>query len=238
MSEGMSGFTEKLVGVLTSPGETFRTIEEGDLKKGLTIVLLAAILSAWAGMTYTSKMEFNTYVLLQNGQGGASTPGGFSHPGTIETQEFDPEAVMSRLIPFIAIGGFIGSLTRWLVPSLLVAMTARILIGGGSYKRLLAMTGFAYTPMAINQILRVIDASMITTSGVAALTAQQTVGAGLISRIFNQALNVFTIFGLAVALLTIFAVSVNFNTTKKEAAKATILGFLLYILLRTFLPIV
>lgn len=238
MSEGMSGFAEKLVGVLTFPGETFRTIEEGDLKKGLTIVLLAAVLSAWAGMTYASKMEFDISVLLQSRQGGANIPGGFSHPGTTETQEFDSEAVMSRLTPFIAIGSFIGTLTRWLVPSLLVAVTARILIGGGSSKRFLAMTSFAYTPKVVNQVLRVIDASMITRSVVAALAAQQVVGTGLVPRIFSQTLIVFTIFGLAVAILTIFAVSVNFNTTKKEAAKATILGYLLYILLRTFLPIV
>ncbi|MCW4036722.1 MAG: YIP1 family protein [Candidatus Bathyarchaeota archaeon] len=237
MSEGMSGFAEKLVGVLTSPRETFRTIEEGDLKKGLTIVLLAAILSAWAGMTYTSKMEFNIYVLLQTEQGRTSMPGGFSHPGTIETQEFDPEALRSRMLPFIALGGGIGALTRWLVPSLLVLVAARLLVGGGSSKRMLAMTGFAYAPMLAQQLLRVIDSSTITASKVATLSATSMLGAGLIPRIINQVLSVFTVFGIAVAILTVFAVSANFETSTKDAAKATILGYLLYVLLRTFLPI-
>ncbi len=102
---------------------------------------------------------------------------------------------------------------------------------------MLAMTGFAYAPMLAQQLLRVIDSSTITASQVMALSARSILGVGLIPRIINQALSVFTIFGIAVAVLTVFAVSANFETSTRDAAKATTLGYLLYILLRAFLPI-
>ncbi len=225
MNENDIGFARKLAGVFTSPRETFGAIDEGDLRMGMAIVLAISVLSAWAGMTYASKMEFDLSGIVPSG------------PGAGAPHEFDPEALRSRILPFIALGGGIGALTRWLVPSLFVLVAARLMVGGGSSKRMLAMTGFAYTPMLAQQLLRVIDSSTITASQVMALSATSMLGAGLIPRIINQALSVFTVFGIAVAVLTVFAVSVNFETSTRDAAKATTLGYLLYILLRTFLPI-
>lgn len=225
MNENNIGFARKLAGVFTSPRETFGAIDEGDLRMGMAIVLAISVLSAWAGMTYASKMEFDLSGIIPSG------------PGAGGPHEFDTEALKSRILPFIALGGGIGALTRWLIPSLFVLVVARLLVGGGSSKRMLAMTGFANAPMLAQQLLRVLDSSTITTSEVTALSATSMLGVGLIPRIINQILSVFTVFGIAVAILTVFAVSANFETSTRDAAKATTLGYLLYVLLKTFLPI-
>ena len=95
MSENKKGFVSKIFGVITSPRRAFQDIEERDLRTGLFIVFLVAILSAWAGMTYFSKTELNLLAIRQSG--------------------IDFEA--SSLTPFIAIGGIVGTFIRWLVPS-------------------------------------------------------------------------------------------------------------------------
>jgi hypothetical protein len=115
MSENEKSFASKIFGVITSPRRAFQDIEERDLRSGLLVVLLVAILSAWAGMTYFSKMELNLQAASLAGpfrQGGP----GFFQPGAQDSQ-IDFEAIRSRLVPFIAIGCIVGTFIRWLVPS-------------------------------------------------------------------------------------------------------------------------
>jgi hypothetical protein len=113
MSENDKGFVGKIFGVITSPRRAFQDIEERDLRTGLLVVLLVAVLSAWAGMTYFSKMEPN---LQAAGQAGPLGYGGpmFFQPGA-QASQIDFEA--SSLTPFIAIGGIVGTFIRWLVSS-------------------------------------------------------------------------------------------------------------------------
>lgn len=231
MSEG-PGFLRKVSGVLTSPWEAFDAIGEKDLLRGVAIVLFAAVLAAWAGALYTSKMDLVALVIGQMRQGG------FIGPQTPGAQSIDVDAVVGRLLPFIALGSGLGAFNRWIFPNLLVLLAAKILVGQGSSKRAIAMTGFAYTPMVAQHLLRVVDAYRITSPQLAVIVSSRLVATGLIGKALIQALNVFTVFGVATVALTVFAISTNYGTTRKRAAAVTVSAYVAYVLLRTFLPII
>ncbi len=237
MSENKSGFLGTIIGMATSPRNVFSGIEEIDLKKGIIVVLIIAALSGWAGMTYFTKTP-----LLFPGMGsGSGRPGGGSplfSPGAQNSAGLDPMALRSRLAPFIAIGGILGAVTRWIIPSILVLLVANIWVGKGSSKRMLAMTGFASAPRIIQQLLRVVDAYTISAADIASLTATRAAASGLLGKLVNQAFTVFNLFGVLTIVLTAVAVSVNYGATPRKAVYVTVLAYVVYMILRVFLPIV
>ena len=231
MSENKNGFLRKIMGLATSPRDVFTGIEEIDLTKGIAVILVIAVLSGWAGMIYFTKTE------LQIPDMGPSSGGNpmFS-PGAQGSNGLDPEALRSRLAPFIAIGGVVGAVTRWLVPSILVLLVANIWVG--SSKRMLAMTGFASAPRIIQQLLRIVDAYTISAADLASLTATRAAASGLLGRLVNQAFTVFNLFGVLTIMLTAVAVSVNYEATPRKAAYVTVLAYVAYMILRVYLPII
>ena len=233
MSENKNGFLRKIMGLATSPRGVFTGIEEIDLTKGIAVILVIAVLSGWAGMIYFTKTE------LQIPDMGPSSGGNpmFS-PGAQGSNGLDPEALRSRLAPFIAIGGVVGAVTRWLVPSILVLLVANIWVGKGSSKRMLAMTGFASAPRIIQQLLRIVDAYTISAADLASLTATRAAASGLLGRLVNQAFTVFNLFGVLTIMLTAVAVSVNYEATPRKAAYVTVLAYVVYMILRVYLPII
>jgi len=204
------GFMEKLIGVITVPGETFKHITEKDIKKGLLIIFIIALLSGFAGSNYFSKMSLG--------------------PRLSDMQ--------SQMGLFIAIANAIASITRWLAPSLIIVLIAKLMIGDGNIKRLLAMTAYASMPLFIQQILRVIDSLIISSAEVGQAVASRFTGDGLLVRFLNQGLNVLNVFGLITLILTVYAVRENYGTAKNKAAQVTIISYLAYVLLRTFLPLI
>jgi len=233
MSEKKRGFLGKIIGMATSPRNVFSGIEEIDLKGGIAVVLIIAILSGWAGMTYFSKTELQ---LPDMGSGSGGSP--MFSPGAQDLGGLDPEALRSRLAPFIAIGGVLGAVTRWLIPSILVLLAANIWVGKGSSKRMLAMTGFASAPRIIQQLLRVVDAYTISAADIASLTATQAAASGLLGKLVNQAFTIFNLFGVLTIVLTAVAVSVNYEATPRRAALVTVLAYVVYMILRVYLPII
>ncbi len=233
MSDKKSGIFRKIMGLATSPRGVFSGIEEIDLKGGIAVVLIIAILSGWAGMTYFTKTELQ---IPDMGSGSGGSP--MFNPGAQDLGGLDPEALRSRLAPFIAIGGVLGAVTRWLIPSILVLLAANIWVGKGSSKRMLAMTGFASAPRIIQQLLRVVDAYTISAADIASLTATQAAASGLLGKLVNQAFTIFNLFGVLTIVLTAVAVSVNYEATPRRAALVTVLAYVVYMILRVYLPII
>ena len=234
MSEKKSGFLGKIMGLATSPRGVFSGIEEIDLKRGIAVVLIIAVFSGWAGMIYFTKTELQF-------PGMGSSPGGGSpmfSPGVQDSSGLDPGALRSRLAPFIAIGGVLGAVIRWLIPSILVLLAANIWVGKGSSKRMLAMTGFASAPRIIQQLLRVVDAYTISAVDIASLTATRAASSGLLGKLVNQAFTVFNLFGVLTIILTAVAVSVNYEATPRKAAYVTVLAYVVYMILRVYLPVI
>jgi hypothetical protein len=234
MSDKNSGFLGKIISLATSPRGVFTGIEELDLRGGIAVILIIGILSGWAGMTYFSKAELQ---IPDMGPGSGGGPPGFG-PGPPGSSGFDPAALRSRLAPFIAIGGVLGSVTRWLVPSILVLFVANIRLGKGSSKRMLAMTGFASAPRIIQQFLRVFDAYTISVADIASLTASRAAASGLLGKLVNQVFTVFNLFGVLTIVLTAIAVSVNYEATPRKASYVTVLAYVVYMILRVYLPII
>ncbi len=233
MSDKKSGIFRKIMGLATSPRGVFSGIEEIDLRGGIAVILVIGVLSGWAGMTYFSKTELQ---LPDMGSGSGGSP--MFSPGAQDLGGLDPEALRSRLAPFIAIGGMLGAVTRWLIPSILVLLAANIWVGKGSSKRMLAMTGFASAPRIIQQLLRVIDAYTISAADIASLTATQAAASGLLGKLVNQAFTIFNLFGVLTIVLTAVAVSVNYEATPRRAALVTVLAYVVYMILRVYLPII
>ncbi len=233
MSEKKSGIFRKIMGLATSPRGVFSGIEEIDLRGGIAVILVIGVLSGWAGMTYFSKTELQ---LPDMGSGSGGSP--MFSPGAQDLGGLDPEALRSRLAPFIAIGGVLGAVTRWLIPSILVLLAANIWVGKGSSKRMLAMTGFASAPRIIQQLLRVVDAYTISAADIASLTATQAAASGLLGKLVNQAFTIFNLFGVLTIVLTAVAVSVNYEATPRRAALVTVLAYVVYMILRVYLPII
>ena len=236
MNESKNGFLGKIMGLTTSPRVVFSGIEEIALQKGIATVLIIALLSGWAGITYFTKTELQ----LPGMGSGSGRPGGGSpmfRPGAQDSGGIDPGMIRSRLAPFIAIGGVLGAVTRWLVPSVLVLLAANIWVGKGSSKRMLAMTGFASAPRIIQQLLRVIDAYTISAADLTSLTATQASASGLIGKLVNQAFTIFNLFGVLTIVLTAVAVSVNYEATPRKAAYVSVLAYVAYMVLQVFLPI-
>lgn len=235
MNDEKIGFIGIILGTIRTPRKTFEGIGEKDLTRGIAVVALIALLTAWAGMVYFSKTPLDFSALAGQGGMGGNSP--MFHAGAQDTGGLDPEAIKSRLAPFVAIGNGLGAITRWLVPSVILVMVANLRVGKGSTRRLLAMTGFASAPRILQQALRVIDAYTISSSDILSVAATRSMFQGLIGNIFNQILGVFNLFGILTMILIVHAISVNYETTTRKSATVTILAYAIYILLRTYLPI-
>jgi hypothetical protein len=226
-------FTEKLVGVVTVPREAFEQIEEGDLRKGILLILVIAFLSAWAGATYFSKTEIDLSRLASGAGPGGN--GFFNRGGSTSTS--DLEAIRAQMMPLIGAVNALTAFTRWLTPSILLVLAAKMLVGEGSAKRLLAMTTFASLPLLLQQILRVIDSLVITPAELKQLAATGLSGTSLVDGFLTQGLRVLNLFGLATLVLTVLAIRENYGTTTGKASQVALLAYAGYILVRTFLPV-
>ncbi len=236
MSETGKSFREKIFGVLRSPSIGFPQIEEDDLRKGILIIFIIGLLSSMAGVIYLSKTEFDLSGLVQGGSSGMGRGGGFFSSGSA-SPEIDPDVLRRTMMPFLAIGGIVGAFTRWLVPSVLVLIAAKILIGDGSTRRMLAMTAFASLPQLAQQLLRVVDASTISGVDLTALRTALFPSTGLVLRALNQGVKVFNVFGVLTLALTVYAVSANYGSPKRRALTVSVSAYIAYILLKVFLPI-
>ena len=236
MSETKKSFREQISGVLRSPSVGFPQIEEEDLRRGVLIIFIIGILSSSAGVLYLSKTEFDLSSLVQGSPSGMGRAGRFFGSGS-STPDIDPDVLRSTMIPFIAIGGIVGAFTRWLIPGVLVLITAKILIGDGGTKRMLAMTAFASLPQLAQQLLRIVDAFTISSVDLTALRAAPFPSTSLVLRVANHGIKVFNVFGLLTLALTVYAVSANYRSPRRRALTVSVLSYLAYVLLKVFLPI-
>jgi hypothetical protein len=237
VSETKRSFREQIFGVLRSLSIGFPQIEEDDLRKGILIIIMIGLLSSWAGVVYLSKAEFDLSSMFQGGPSGMGGRGGFFSGGSQSTPGIDPDVLRRTMMPFLVIGGIVGAFTRWLVPSVLVLITAKILIGDGSTRRMLAMTAFASLPQLAQQLLRVADASTISTVDLTALRTTLFPSTSLVLKAMNQGVKVFNVFGLLTLALTVYAVSANYGSPKRRALTVSVTAYLAYVLLKVFLPI-
>ncbi len=226
MSETSTRFPNQIWACLRSPGKGFEYVGGKDLKKGAVVILLVAALSAYAGYNYAYKTPF------QLPQSSASLS-----IQSMPTQTINTDALRKNIIILSSLGNFITVFTGWLLTGVVLHFIARLTTGEGGLKRLLGQTGFASTPLILQQLLRLIDAFTISPETLMAVRAYLTLGGNLAMRFLSRAMTTFTVFGIWTLILTIIAVSVSYQSTKKKSAITTIVAYLIVLVVRLFLPI-
>jgi len=226
MSETKTKFLNQILDCSRSPRRGFESIKSEDLKKGMVIILLIAAISAYAGYNYTSKTTFQL-PFLSDPRASQQMP----------TQAINSDALRTNLIIFSTLGNFITVFTGWLLTGVVLHVLARLMTGEGGLKRLLAQMGFASTPLVLQQLLRLIDAYMISPEALMDVRASLALGGSLAMRFMSRAMTTFTIFGIWTFILTVMAVSVNYQGSKRKSAIATIVTYVVVIVVRLFLPI-
>ena len=226
MSETKIGIRDQVWSCIRSPQKGFESVKAEDLWKGAVLILIVVVLSAYAGFNYASKTPLQLFFSSI-----------LSTPGPIPRQAIDAEAFRKNFIIFSTIGNGLKVITGWLVTAVLLHIFANLLAGKGSLKRLLAQMGFASIPLVIQQVLRLIDALTISKETVLGIMASRSFGRTLALRFMNGMLTTFTVFGIWATILTIIAVSINYESSNRRAATATILAYLVLIVVRLFLPI-
>jgi hypothetical protein len=78
----------------------------------------------------------------------------------------------------------------------------------------------------------------ISSTSLSIFNASQLPSNNFFWKIVIHSISVFTVFGLFNVILNIFAVSQNYETEISRATTVTILSYLIYILLRSSVPII
>lgn len=223
MSEEKIGFLRQVWGCVASPRKAFESIQGEDLWRGMLLIIIMTLVSAWAGFMYTSKLPFN---LPEESE----WPGGHS-------PYIDTEAFRRNIMTFSALNSGLRVVAGWLISSVLLHLFASLLVGKGSLKRMLALTGFASIPLIIQQLLRLIDAYTISREEITGLIAARFLGRTFVFQFMSNVLGVFTVFGIWSFALTVVAVSVKYKSSVKRSSASAVVAYLVFILLRIFLPI-
>ncbi|MFQ6053602.1 MAG: Yip1 family protein [Candidatus Bathyarchaeia archaeon] len=204
MSEGRRGFKSQIWGSLSSPKRAFESIRGEDLRRGLLLVIIVSMASAYAGYNYASKL---------------------------------PVTMPVRNISILyALRDGLRAVIGWIIPSALIHIFASIIAGKGSFRRMMAQTGFASIPLLLQETLRLLDAFAISREGLLSVVASRSLGGTPAMRLLSEFLDVFTVFGLWAFALTAIAVAVNYGASAKRTVMATLLAYLAFILLRFYLP--
>lgn len=208
-----SSFIREIIGCLASPQSSFKLIlEKPSLMKATALILVIAMVAAWASLNYTSKLP--SLEGLVPGQG----------------IPVDPEQLRPALTIMSAVTALTGILGTWLASSALVHGFSRALRGNGTFKSMLTLAGYASIPLLIQHVLRLVDSFMISQEALQLATDLQ------MSVIAEAAVGIFTIFGIWSMILLIIAARENYKISTAKSTAATILSFIVLIFISAFLP--
>ncbi len=208
-----SSFIRDIIGCLTSPQSSFKSIlEKPSLMKATALILVIAMVAAWASLNYTSKLP--SLEGLLPGQG----------------IPVNPEQLRPALTIMSAVTALTGIFGTWLASSALVHGFSRALRGKGTFKSMLTLAGYASIPLLIQHVLRLADSFMVSEEALQLATNLQ------IPVIAEAAVGIFTIFGIWSMILLIIAARENYKISTAKSTAATILSFIVLIFISAFLP--
>lgn len=184
------GYIGRIFGVLYKPREIMDSIEEGDLWGGVLIATLAAAFTAYSTMIYMGKIPLEVLAPQLKGVDIGSISGSMS------------------AISGVASG--VSVMVGWTFTGAVIHLLGRFLGGEGGYRRLFAMYGYASVPSLLNQVIRVVDASMMTSDeliGYYLLYAEMP--SGLLKSLIG--VNLLNIWSIAVIILTSISLQSNYG---------------------------
>jgi hypothetical protein len=179
------GFIGQFLGVLYRPREIFKTVDEGDLMKGVFIAVLMVALAAYSTMTYMGKIPLD--VLAPQLQG-------------IDAGEIEGSM---GIISGVAAG--VTLLVGWVFTGLILHLLGKFSGGDGSMKRYFALYGLTTLPALLNQVLRAVDASIMdSTSLIGYFMAYRDMSSKLVRALVGaNLLNVWALAGIALVVLSL-----------------------------------
>ncbi|MBN1682706.1 YIP1 family protein [Candidatus Bathyarchaeota archaeon] len=124
-----------------------------------------------------------------------------------------------RLIAFPILIGFFG----WILSNLLYHGFSLLFGVQGSFKRMLTLSGYAFFPILIQEVTRLL---FFLISG--EIPGTLIVGQGIIRVLIEN----FTIFRIITIVLTFYAISENYKLSLKKSALVALLPILIIIVLR------
>lgn len=214
-------FIRDIMGCLTSPRSSFKSIlEKPSLMKATALILVIAIVAAWASFNYTGKLPPSYFV--------DQRPGGI----------VNPEQLRQASIIVGAMTALVGVFGMWLISSALIHGFSRTVRGKGSFRNMLTLAGYASAPLLIQQVLRLADSFMVSQEQVLQLvTGLQISVYPLLNTIANTAMNIFTIFRLWSIALLVVAVRENYKMSTARSIVVAVTSCILIAFLSVFLPL-
>ena len=226
MNDVEKSFFYQAYGSIVSPKQRFNSIQSEDLSKGVTIIFIIAAISSLAGYTYASKMP----IILTEG---LSQRGGFGPPGTY----IDPETLRNNLMSLYALQNLSKIITSWMLPAIFSHTIATVLVGRGSFRRMLTLLGFAHIPLLFQQVARIIDASIISEDILASVISNRLFGQSLGPMFLANFLAEFNVFGIWSFALSVIAASKNYPSTYRKMFAIVMSSYILMALFRMLLPL-
>jgi hypothetical protein len=222
-----SSFIRDIIGCLISPRSSLKSIlKKPSLKKATALILLIAIVAAWASFNYMSKLPLTSFLNMEDED---------YFPG--QGPPVNPEQLRQASGIMSAMTALIGVFATWLISSALIHGFSKTLRGKGSFRSMLTLAGYASAPRLIQQILRLAD-SLVISQEALQLTATLQISANpLLNSIANAAVDIFTIFGIWSIVLLIIAARENYKMSTARSIVATALSFILIVFISTVLPL-
>ena len=213
MSKEKTGFLGQFTGVLYKPRAIFSAMDDGDLVKGLVVMLVMVVLAAYSSMVYMSKIPLSVLTPMLEG---------------VDIGQF--EGTMGVMA---GVGAGVTILLGWVAGTLLMHGLSRLSGGDGSMKAFFAMHGFASVPSLLNQLLRVVDASIMDTNSLAGyFVAYREIGSKALKALIGT--NLVNIWGLATVALLVIAVEENYELNRTRAVMIVLMPSVVYFLLNYF----
>ncbi len=207
------GFLGQVMGVLYRPREIFSTVDEDDLMKGLVVVLLMIVLGSYSTMVYMGKIPLTVIAPQLEGQ--------------------DIGAMGGSMGLFAGIGAGVSMLVVWAVSTLILHGLGKVSGGDGSMKRFFAINGFVAVPSLLNQVLRVVDASIMDSASlVGYFVAYQEISSKLVKAIIG--VNILNIWAIAGIALLVIGLEENYKLDRGRAILVALIQTVLMFALTYF----
>ena len=218
---GKLSFIKEIIVCLISPRSSFKSIlEKPSLITATALILVIAIVAAWASFNYIGKLPLSFFA--------DQRPGGIVNPEQLRQGSMTINAML----------GLIGIFGTWLISSALIHGFSSRLGGKGTFRNMLILGGYASTPLLIQQVLRLADSFTASQGEVLQLvTGFQISVHPFLNTVANATMNIFTIFRLWSIVLLVVAIHENYNMSTVRSIIVAAISFILVAFLSVFLPL-
>jgi hypothetical protein len=216
---------------LTSPRTFFSSkLEKPSLLKAAALILVIAIIAAWASYNYMGKLPL-TQMAERLDSNEFPTMGPPS--GLVNSEQLRQASMIVS-----AITGLTNIFGGWLISSILLHSFSKAQGGKGAFRSMLTLTGYASIPLLIQHSLRLVDSFSVSQEEVRQLVGRLQISADpFLNATANAAIDILSVFRIWSIVLLVVAVSVNYKTSTCKSTVTAIITYALMIFLSAFLPI-